>query len=197
MMACHWAVATFAQYKPEDGAFVCENGSNRFTRALYGSHSDWRVETSDRPVFAIVKKNHHRNIRFCVNGVALDSTDYCKASYVNGMRIYSLRDPRWGTEAELALQVVALPDREGAVWLFDDRHFAEPAKFEARVCAIANPKLHRNGDIGVDKPGTFEAAADEKDLVTRAWEGGRETWFVVDSINQIAEVSDDEARSLF
>ena len=45
------------QYFPEGDAFVCENGNNRFTRALYGSHTDWRVETSDRPVFAVVKKN--------------------------------------------------------------------------------------------------------------------------------------------
>ena len=185
------------QYFPEGGAFVCENGTNRFTRALYGSPTDWRVETSDRPVFAIVKKNHHRNIRFRVNGVALDSTDYCKASYVNGMRIYSLRDKRWGENAELALQVVALPDREGAVWLFDDRHFAALARFEARVCAIANPKLHRNGDIGADKPGVFEPSPTEADLVTKTWNGGSETWFVIDNINQIANYSADEARSLF
>ena len=42
------------QYFPENNAFVCENGANRFTRALYGSHTDWRLETSDRPVFAVV-----------------------------------------------------------------------------------------------------------------------------------------------
>ena len=185
------------QYHPVGRAFVCENGTNRFTRALYGSHTDWRVETSDRPVFAIAKKNHHRNIRFWVNGIALDSTDYCKATYVGGMRLYTLRDSRWGTEAELQLQVIALPDREGAVWLFQDRRFASPASFEARVCAIANPKLQRNGDIGADKPGVFEAAADEKDLVKREWKGGGETWFVIDNINQIAQISDDEARSLF
>jgi len=185
------------QYFPEAGAFVCENGTNRFTRALYGGWTDYRVETSDRPVFAVVKKNHHRNLRFRVNGVALDSTDYCKATYINGMRIYSLKDRRWGSDAELALQVVALPDREGAVWLFDDRRFASAAQFEARVCAIANPKLHRNGDIGADKPGIFEADSDEKDLKTRRWQGGRETWFVIDSINHVASVTDDEARSLF
>jgi len=186
------------QYFPEDGGFVCENGTNRFTRALYGGWTDYRIETSDRPVIAVVKKNHHRNIRFRVNGVALDSTEYCKATYVNGMRIYSLRDSRWGSEAELALQVVALPDREGAVWLFDDRNFeGQGACFEARVCAIANPKLHRNGDIGADKPGVFEAAADEKDLAIKEWEGGHETWFVIDNINQIANMSDDEARSMF
>ena len=193
------------QYFPEGDGFVCVNGNNRFTRALYGDFTDYRIETSDRPVFAVVKKNHHRNIRFRVNGVALDSTEYCKATYANGMRIYSMRDSRWGSEAELTLQVVALPDKEGAVWFFDDRNFevqgttdeARGARFEARVCAIANPKLHRNGDIGADKPGVFEAAADEKDLVTKVWKGGHGTFFVIDSINKIANVSDVEAHSLF
>ena len=183
------------QYFPENDAFVCVNGTNRFTRALYGSPTDWRLETSDRPVFAVVKKGYHRNISFFVNDVPLDSTDYCKASYVNGMRIYSLRDSRWGADAELALQVVALPDREGAIWLFDDRHFTTPALFHAKICAIANPKLHRNGDIGADRPGVFEAA--EGDLATKEWKGGSETWFVIDSINQIASITAEEARALF
>jgi len=227
-------VARTQQYFPEGDAFVSEStlddflsgrsGANRFTRALYGGWTDYRIETSDRPVFAIVKKNHHRNLRFRVNGVALDSTDYCKATYINGMRIYSLRDHRWGAEAELALQVVALPDREGAVWQFDDRHFGnrdtryeiggakgeeQGVRFEARLCAIANPKLHRNGDIGADKPGVFEAAEPwglmsdwVVDRVTNrqpSKDGGRskKTYFVIDNINQIANVSHDEARALF
>ena len=185
------------QYWPEDGGFVCENGTNRFTRALYGGWTDYRIETSDRPVFAIVKKNHHRHLRFLVNGVPLDSTDYCRALYVNGMRIYSLRDHRWGEQAELALQVVALFDREGAVYLFDDRRFASPAIFRAELCAIANPKLHRNGDIGADKPGVFEASPGREDLVVSEWSGGQETFFVIDSINKVARIPADEARRLF
>ena len=40
------------QYRPDGDEFVCVNGKNRYTRALYGSHSPFRVETSDRPVFA-------------------------------------------------------------------------------------------------------------------------------------------------
>ena len=185
------------QYWPEDGGFVCENGTNRFTRALYGGWTDYRIETSDRPVFAIVKKNHHRHLRFLVNGVPLDSTDYCRALYVNGMRIYSLRDHRWGEQAELALQVVALSDREGAVYLFDDRCFASPAIFRAELCAIANPKLHRNGDIGADKPGVFEASPGREDLVVSEWSGGHETFFVIDSINKVASIPADEACRLF
>ena len=185
------------QYYPVDGGFVCENGTNRFTRALYGSHTDWRVETSDRPVFALVKKNNHRHLRFLVDGVALDSTDYCRAAYVNGMRIYSLKDHRWGEHAELALQVVALPDSEGAVWLFDDRRFPAPAVFRAELCAIANPKLHRNGDIGADKPGVFEPSPSRDGLVTSEWAGGHETYFVIDSINKVRPVPDALGRQLF
>ena len=189
--------ARVQQYFPEGDAIVCVNGKNRFTRALYGSYTDWRVETSDRPVFAVVKKNHHRHIRFEVNGVALDSTDYCKASYVNGMRVYRLQDKRWGEDANLRLTVVAMPDREGAVWLFDDSHFDRKAQFHAQVCDIANPKLSRNGDIGADKPGCFEASPKMGHLQESRWEGGRETYFVIDSINKITPVSDEQGRQLF
>ena len=56
-----------ANYQPDGRGFVSVNGNNRYTRALYGSVDEWRLETSDRPIFAIYKKNSHRNIRFKVN----------------------------------------------------------------------------------------------------------------------------------
>ena len=59
------------QYEPDGNAFICENGTNRFTRALYGGWTDYRVETSDRPVFALVKKGQMRSVRFEVEGVML------------------------------------------------------------------------------------------------------------------------------
>ena len=136
-------------YRPHRSNFVCENGENRYTRALYGSHTDWRLETSDRPVFAVVKKGHHRNIRFVFekDGVSypLDSTDYCRATYANGRREYLLKDQRWG-EGVLRIEVLALSDREAAVW-----RIASPqlqGQLHVMVCQIAQPKLYRNGDIG-------------------------------------------------
>ena len=149
------------QYQPRHGSFVCENGTNRYTRALYGSYTDWRLETSDRPVFAVVKKDHHRNIRFVLekDGVAysLDETDYCRASYRDGRREYLLKDKRWGTGV-VRIEVLAMPDREAAIW-----RIASPqieGCLQVIVCQIAQPKLHRNGDIGADKPGCLEAAGD-------------------------------------
>lgn len=73
------------QYRPDGQDFVCVNGENRYTRALYGSHDEDRIETSDRPVFVAYKKNDSRNISFriTVDGktVSLEKTDYCEARY--------------------------------------------------------------------------------------------------------------------
>ena len=54
-------------YTPEGRNFVCVNGNNRYTRALYGSRNGYRLETSDRPIFAVYKNNDNRNIRFRLN----------------------------------------------------------------------------------------------------------------------------------
>ena len=51
-------------YQPEGRAFVRINGQNRFTRALYGSHTAYRIETSDRPVFAVTDGKWGKNIQF-------------------------------------------------------------------------------------------------------------------------------------
>ena len=147
--------ATFAQYEPEGRAFVCENGTNRFTRALYGSPTDWRLETSDRPVFAVVKKGHHRNVSFTVSDIPLDAVSHCVTYYQAGTRHYTLDDPRWG-DGYLSIEVVASPDAESAIWQFRAQGFTP--SLQAIVRAIAQPKLHRNGDIGADKPGVLEAA---------------------------------------
>jgi len=148
------------QYEPLGDAFVSKNGVNRYTRSLYGSHSDWRLETSDKPVFAVVKKGHHRNISFVLE---LDGKDYpleenenC-TSYYTFDRCYDLRDSRWGADAVLTIEAVASPDKEAAYWLFHGKGMKGTGHVRAIVRNISEPKLYRNGDIGVDKPGCLEA----------------------------------------
>ena len=201
-------------YTPEADGFVCETSAgrnlqsqkpaNRFTRALYGSHSDWRLETSDNPVFAIVKKGYHRHLRFRAGGVPLDSTDDCRSAYVDGQRNYVLKDRRWGELASLEVQVVACPDRMGGVWRFRTNGFDKPVLIEARMCEIANPNLHRNGDIGADKPSVFEAAPGERRLERYEWtsplvtrHSPQDSYFVIDSINRIVPLPNAEAAKRF
>lgn len=153
-------------YYPEGNAFVCVNGNYRYTRALYGSMAEWRVETSDRPIFATYKKNQTGNIRFRISYAGqvmwLDEVEYCKASYEAGRRDYLLKDRRWG-KGELDISVLAFSDAEGAIWRFaahglDNRKM----KVEAILSKTAVPKPARSGDIGSFlKPGTFEAATSE------------------------------------
>lgn len=157
-----------ANYLPEGRTFVCENGNNRYTRALYGSTDEYRIETSDRPIFAIYKKNSHRNIRFRIkyDGMTMqvDSADYCKAVYEAGRRNYIVKDKRWG-RGELRISVLAYPDVLGGIWKFTVQGFDKPVEVEGLICETAVNKFVRFGDLGnMEKPGAFEAPAKPKML---------------------------------
>lgn len=149
-------------YVPDGRDFVCTNGSHRYTRALYGGPTVFRIETSDRPVFATYAQHgSHRNLAFrlTVGGttVALDSTAFCEARYRAGRRTYLLRDPRWG-HGELHLSVVADADREGGVWQWRAEGFAQPPRLEAVLAATRVQRFRRAGDLGhFDRPDAFEA----------------------------------------
>ena len=185
------------QYQPgAGGAFVCKDGNNRYTRALYGSHTDWRLETSDRPIFAVVKKGYHRNIRLVAQ---VDGTDYpleqvspCTASYVNGQRTYQLTG--WGG-AQLSIRVIALPDGEKAIWAFSSSELVGRARIQALVCDIAQRKLSRNGDIGADKPGVLEPKGEVLQTVEVALDG--ETAYLMVDVNVVKPLSADEGRQQF
>lgn len=184
------------QYEPKDGAFYSRNGKNRFTRALYGSNTDYRIETSDRPIFAIFKHKNYRNLRFYVGDVQLDETQQCESYYKEGMRTYTLSDDLWGKEARLHLDVVALPDSEGAVFHFRMEGFKDGITIKSKVCDIANPKLRRYGDIGADKPGCFEPSANEGNLVSECLQIDKakpsEEVFAILDFQTISFVKDDK-----
>lgn len=155
-------------YIPEGKNFVCVNGNNRYTRALYGSRNGYRLETSDRPIFAIYKKNDNCNIRFrltCGNiSMQLDSTSYCRASYTANRRDYTLRDSKWG-DGEVTLSLVSFLDSEGGIWKVTAKGFKESIKIEAIVCETTTNKMVRNGDIGnFRNPTQFDAAANPQHL---------------------------------
>jgi len=188
-------------YRPEGRGFVCVNGNNRYTRALYGGYTEYRIETSDRPIFAIYKKKFHRNVSFTATlgdkETPLEQTDYCKAVYADGMRSYELRSQQWGEKARIYIKVVALSETEGAVWQFRTEGFDRPLSFKAAVCQIANMKLKRSGDLGVDQRSSFDPAPDKAGLTTATWMAGEgDTYFVVDRAD-IKTMAQNEAAALF
>lgn len=151
------------QYFPAGGGFACVNGRNRYTRALYGAHTDYRIETSDRPIFAVYKRKGSRNIRMYANGVRLDSALWCKAVYANGRRSYEVVDPAWNGR-RLHIDVVTVQGRESAFW----RVAVRGGNVALRVVMgdIAAKRLHRNGDLGVDPPNAFDPAPAQTHVTT-------------------------------
>ena len=176
-----------ANYLPEGRTFVCVNGNNRYTRALYGSTDEWRLETSDRPIFAVYKKNSHRNIRFRIKydgtTMQIDSAEYCKAVYDAGRRDYVLKDKRWGN-GELALSVLAYPDSPGAIWKIETKGFDKKVEMECLICETAVSKFKRFGDVGKFTPtGSFDAPANPQMLQRVTSTGAHDIkYFSVDSV---------------
>lgn len=153
------------QYRPDGEDFVCVNGNNRYTRALYGSPTAWRLETSDRPVFAVYVKNDSRNIRFRLHlpdgkTVPLEETAWCEARYTPGRRSYTLKDDAWGADAFLKMAVLASPTEEEALWEFTAKGLPAGCTLEALNAPIRLKKLSRSGDMGADPPRCFDPAED-------------------------------------
>ncbi len=153
------------QYLPDGEDFVCINGNNKYTRALYGSHTAWRLETSDRPIFATYSKGDCRNIRFRLHLsdgtiTELEQTDWCEARYTPGRRSYALKDKAWGADALIKMAVLASQTEETVVWQIETEGFTDSCSLEVVTADIKQAKLSRSGDMGVDPPDCFDPADD-------------------------------------
>ncbi|MBB4044284.1 hypothetical protein GGR06_002075 [Bacteroides reticulotermitis] len=157
------------QYRPEGDAFVSVNGKNRFTRALYGGHTPFRLETSDVPVFAIYDNGMQGNISFSLqlaDGTILpfDQVAHCEARYQGGKRSYLLTDPAWG-KGEVRMEVLALSDADGAIWKISSTALPKGSIIKWQHGGITGKRFSRNGDMGVDPKDCFELKPDANDLI--------------------------------
>ena len=166
-------------YYAEGRELVCHNGNNRYTRALYGTHDPFRLETSDRPVFATFKKGECRNLSlYAIIGnerVALDSTYFdCEARYLGGRRTYTLR------HGQLQIDITAMASfigDEDAIWQF--KTTGQDIELEAVLAETRSSKFQRNGDLGVDDLSKFEAKTDIPPIATARWDGHGETYLLM------------------
>ena len=172
-MICHGEEKKARRYNyyPEGRELVCRNGENRYTRALYGTHDAFRLETSDRPVFATYKRNECRNVSMYAvidgNRVALDSAFFdCEARYMGGRRTYTLRHD--DTEIKICA-MASFREDEDAVWRFDIATERKDIRLEAVLKEARSSKFSRNGDLGVDDLTKFNAKEDGEPLSVARW----------------------------
>ena len=170
------------QYFPDGRDFVCQDGDKRYNRALYGSYTEYRLETSDRPIFAVYRSKAHKNIRFrlTANGktTLLEQTTHAEARYNAGKRVYKLTDASW-RKGSLTITVLLQPDAESAIWKFEPQNMPSDAKVEMVVCDIKRPKFNRSGDMNSDPADSFEPADGEPNKQTIQWMLGTETTYAV------------------
>ena len=107
------------RYVPEGEDFVIVNGKNKFNRALYGSHTGFRLETGDVPEFAFYLPRMGGNLSFSVgNGgetLPLNNAKTIECRYRPGKRIYTISDP-FLRNGMIKIEAMALFDDDGAIW---------------------------------------------------------------------------------
>jgi hypothetical protein len=146
------------RYKPEGTDFVIVNGEHRFNRALYGTHTAFRVETGDLPEFALYMPGMGGNWRFGLlrgdSSKWLIKAKNIKAVYRPGSLLYDIKDPLLGG-GTLHIAVLALDDAEGMII----RVVAEGIDPHVRLfCAFGGAtgkKFSRDGDLGADPESSF------------------------------------------
>lgn len=192
----------FLQYRPDGEDFVCVNGQNRYTRALYGGHTAFRVETSDRPIFATFEKNNHKNIRFVYlptatsnessdHALPLENTTYCEARYTPGKRSYIIKDSLL-QHGEITIEVLAMPDKEEAIWKIESAQTPEKSAIRAILAPTQTKKLNRNGDLGVDPADSFDPSDSLPPIQNCDIPLDGTTYYLLFSDNQIRLLSADE-----
>ncbi len=147
------------RYKPYNDGFEIVNGTSRFTRALYGTNTAFRLETSDMPEFGFFMPNMGGNLQLGLitdkKSIWLNDTEYIKSIYYPGTRVYEIKDPLIG-EGVLTIKVLAMADADGMIMCIDAKKLPKGTDLLFLYGGASNKRFSRNGDLGVDKPDCFD-----------------------------------------
>lgn len=147
------------RYKPDEQDFVIINGKNKFNRALYGTHTGFRVETGDVPEFALYMPRMGGNLSFRLNlknkSIALNNSAHIECRYRPGSRIYHITDPLLG-KGSLRITALAMADAEGLILKIETGKIPSGLNLSWIFGGCADKRFSREGDLGVDAPDCFD-----------------------------------------
>ena len=148
------------RYHPDGEDFVIVNGDRKFNRALYGSHSGFRLETSDVPEFALYLPRMGGNLtlglRLKNRVLSLNHASRIESRYRAGSRIYKITDPILGKNGVLVITALALPDTDGAIWKIESKNIPSGIELTWLFGGAADKRFSREGDMGVDPADCFD-----------------------------------------
>lgn len=147
------------RYTPDGEDFVIVNGDRKFNRALYGSHSGFRLETSDIPEFALYLPRMGGNLSFGLSvgsdSIQLNAASTIESRYRPGSRIYTITDPLLG-KGYIRITALALFDADAAVWKIESSDLPAGTRLNWRFGGAGDVRFSREGDMGVDPADSFE-----------------------------------------
>lgn len=146
------------RYKPDGEDFVITNGKRLFTRALYGTHTAFRIEAGDRPEFALYMPGMGGNFKIGIesggNSKWLTNAKKITARYRPGSMIYDVEDELMGS-GRLTLQLLALPEAEGFILKSVFSGLNKPVNQIWAFGGASGKKFSRDGDMGPDPESSF------------------------------------------
>ncbi len=146
------------RYHPDGEDFVIVSGQRRFNRALYGTHTGFRIEAGDLPEFALYLPGMGGNLKFGLGrkdtSLWLTDAGRIEARYRPGSMIYEIRDPILDG-GRLILHLLALSDREGMILKLVPENLPEDAILFWAYGGATGKRFSRDGDIGADPESSF------------------------------------------
>src|SRR5699024_1688482 len=146
------------RYKPDGADFVIINGNKRFNRALYGTHTSFRIEAGDLPEFALYFPGIGGALKFGIRTPEgskwLTAFDTVEARYRPGRMLYRLKDSLIDN-AEIHLHLLAMNDREGLILKATIKNNKTPIQLITLFGGASGIHPHRNGDLGADPRSLF------------------------------------------
>jgi hypothetical protein len=172
-------VERVVRYQPDGEAFVSRNGDQRFSRAIYGTNTGFRLETSDFPEFGLYMPNLGGSVY-----LALRSGDRLKwvkdlqsveSRFVSGKRIYTLKDKSFLGKGMLKITAMALSDADGFIVRTEAKGLPKGLELIWIYGGASDKRFSRNGDIGADPADCFwisaaKCAGNQYDIQGNAFE---------------------------
>lgn len=145
-------------YRPQGTDFVCENGKQRFNRALYGGNTAFRVEAGDLPEFAMYLPGMGGNLKFGLMSGGkskwLIDAEHIKTIYRPGKMLYEVKDPLLGN-GTMFIEVLALYEAEAMIVKTTFKNIDKRTELVWAYGGVSGKKFSRNGDIGADPESSF------------------------------------------
>jgi len=146
------------RYTPDGQDFVIVNGNKKFNRALYGTHTGFRVETGDVPEFALYLPRMGGNLSFTIGNkqktISLNDAARIESRYRPGSRIYSITDPLLG-KGKIIITALAMSKGEGIILKIETFSIPKNSTLSWIFGGAADKRFSREGDLGVDPVDCF------------------------------------------